>query len=77
MTGARLDRSDELAMAMATVGGVILSCQDVGPRREPLVVLHGIPETGDAFATAVAKLGRRGQPIVPDRRDAGSSQRRA
>ncbi len=39
--------------------------------------MHGIPGTGDAFATAVARLGSRGQLMVPDRRDAGASQRPA
>ena len=40
-----------------------------------MILLHGFPETGDAFAPAVAALGKRYRLIVPDLRGAGRSQR--
>jgi hypothetical protein len=61
--------------ATATVNGVTLYYRDIGRRTEPVVLLHGFPETGDAFASAVATLGKRYRPIVPDMRGAGGSQR--
>ena len=59
---------------MTRVDGETLYCRDVGPRTEPVVLLHGIPETGDAVASAMAGLGRRDRLIVPDMRRAGTSQ---
>lgn len=61
----------------AIVNGVTLYYRDIGPRAEALILLHGFPETGDAFAPAVAALGRRYRTIVPDLRGAGLSQRPA
>ena len=40
-----------------------------------MILLHGFPETGDAFAASVAALGKRYRLIVPDLRGAGLSQR--
>ena len=51
--------------------------RDIGPRGEPVVLLHGFPETGDAFAQVVAPLGKRYRLIVPDLRGAGLSERYA
>jgi pimeloyl-ACP methyl ester carboxylesterase len=39
------------------------------------VLLHGFPETGDAFAQVAAHLGKRYRLIVPDLRGAGLSER--
>jgi pimeloyl-ACP methyl ester carboxylesterase len=64
-----------VATGSATVNGVTIFYRDVGPRAEPVVLLHGFPETGDAFAPAVAALGKRYRLIVPDLRGAGLSQR--
>ncbi len=61
--------------AAATVNGVTIHYRDIGPRAEPVILLHGFPETGDAFAPAVAALGGRYRLIVPDLRGAGLSQR--
>ncbi len=61
--------------ATATVNGVTLYYRDIGPRAETVILLHGFPETGDAFAPAVAALGKRYRLIVPDLRGAGLSQR--
>jgi pimeloyl-ACP methyl ester carboxylesterase len=61
--------------ATATVNGVTLYYRDIGQRTEPVVLLHGFPETGDAFASAVATLGKRYRLIVPDMRGAGGSER--
>jgi pimeloyl-ACP methyl ester carboxylesterase len=49
--------------------------RDIGPREEPVLLLHGFPETGDAFAQIVAPLGKRHRLIVPDLRGAGRSER--
>ena len=62
---------------IATVNGVTIYYRDIGPRAEPVILLHGFPETGDAFASAVAALGKRYRLIVPDLRGAGLSQRPA
>jgi pimeloyl-ACP methyl ester carboxylesterase len=59
----------------AMVNGVSIHYRDVGPRGQALILLHGFPETGDAFAPAVAALGKRYRLIVPDLRGAGFSQR--
>ena len=59
----------------ATVNGVTIYYRDIGPRAEPVILLHGFPETGDTFAPAVAALGKRYRLIVPDLRGAGLSQR--
>jgi pimeloyl-ACP methyl ester carboxylesterase len=58
------------------VNGVAIYYRDIGARAEPVVLLHGFPETGDAFA-AVVSLGRSHRLIVPDLRGAGLSQRPA
>ena len=59
----------------ASVNGVELYYRDIGPAdAPPLVLLHGFPETGDAFAPVVATLGKRYRVIVPDLRGAGASQ---
>jgi pimeloyl-ACP methyl ester carboxylesterase len=59
----------------ATVNGVTIYYRDIGPAAEPVILLHGFPETGDAFAPAVAALGKRYRLIVPDLRGTGLSQR--
>jgi pimeloyl-ACP methyl ester carboxylesterase len=61
--------------ATATVNGVTIYYRDIGQRPEAVILLHGFPETGDAFASAVAALGERYRLIVPDLRGAGLSQR--
>src|SRR5512144_3124289 len=66
-----------VATASATVNGVTIYYRDIGPRAEPVILLHGFPETGDAFAPVVAVLGKRYRLIVPDLRGAGLSQRSA
>jgi hypothetical protein len=45
--------------ANANVNGVTTYYRDIGVRGEPAILLHGFPETGDAFASAVALLGKR------------------
>jgi len=57
------------------VNGVSIYYRDIGARGEPLLLLHGFPETGDAFAQVVASLGKRYRLIVPDLRGAGRSER--
>ncbi len=66
----------------APVSGVAIYYRDIRPqaepailRPEPVILLHGFPETGDTFASAVAALGKRYRLIVPDLRGAGLSQR--
>lgn len=61
----------------AMVNGVTIYYRDIGPRSEPVLLLHGFPETGDAFAKAAVRLGKRYRVIVPDLRGAGLSQRAA
>jgi len=61
--------------ATVTVNDVAIYYRDIGPRGEPLLLLHGFPETGDAFAPIVATLGKRYRLIVPDLRGAGRSGR--
>ncbi len=61
----------------AAVNGVTLYYRDIGPRAEPVMLLHGVPETGDTFAPVVAELGKRYRLIVPDLRGAGRSERTA
>src|SRR5579862_4364422 len=57
------------------VNGVALYYRDIGPpSAPPVVLLHGFPETGDAFAPVVATLGKSYRLIVPDLRGAGASQ---
>jgi pimeloyl-ACP methyl ester carboxylesterase len=63
--------------ANASVNGVTIYYRDIGTRGEPVILLHGFPESGDAFSSAVATLGRRYRLIVPDLRGAGLSQRPA
>ena len=57
------------------VNGVSIYYRDIGARGEPLLLLHGFPETGDAFAQVVVPLGKRYRLIVPDLRGAGRSER--
>ena len=45
----------------AGVNGVTIYYRDIGPRAEPVILLHGFPETGDTFARAIATLGGAGQ----------------
>ena len=59
----------------ATVNGVTLYYRDIGPRAETVLLLHGFPETGDAFASVVGALGKRYRLVIPDLRGAGMSQR--
>jgi pimeloyl-ACP methyl ester carboxylesterase len=59
----------------AVANGVTIYYRDIGPRSEPVILLHGFPETGDAFAQAAVPLGGRYRLIVPDLRGAGLSQR--
>lgn len=59
----------------AGVNGVTIYYRDIGPRAEPVILLHGFPETGDTFARAIATLGKRYRLVVPDLRGAGLSQR--
>jgi pimeloyl-ACP methyl ester carboxylesterase len=61
----------------AIVNGVTTYYRDIGPRAEPVVLLHGFPETGDTFASIVGTLGQRYRLVVPDLRGAGLSQRAA
>jgi pimeloyl-ACP methyl ester carboxylesterase len=61
--------------ATAAVNDVTIYYRDIGPRGEPVILLHGFPETGDTFAASVAALGKRYRLIVPDLRGAGLSQR--
>ncbi len=67
----------DLETGTADVNGVKIYYRDIGPRAEAVILLHGFPETGDAFAPAVAALGKRYRLIVPDLRGAGQSQRAA
>ena len=64
-----------VATGTALVNGVTLHYRDVGPRAQAVILLHGFPETGDAFAPAVATLAKRYRLIVPDLRGAGLSRR--
>jgi pimeloyl-ACP methyl ester carboxylesterase len=59
----------------AIVNGVTVYYRDIGPRAEPVILLHGFPETGDTFASVAGTLGQRYRLIVPDLRGAGQSQR--
>ena len=60
---------------VVTVNGTSIYYRDIGPRGEPLLLLHGFPETGDAFAQVAGPLGKRYRLIVPDLRGAGRSER--
>src|SRR4030088_318189 len=41
---------------VVNVNGASVYYRDIGARGEPLLLLHGFPETGDAFAQVVAPL---------------------
>jgi pimeloyl-ACP methyl ester carboxylesterase len=57
------------------VNGVTLYYRDIGLAGAPAVVLlHGFPETGDAFGPVVSTFGQNYRLIVPDLRGAGASQ---
>lgn len=57
------------------MNGVALYYRDIGPADGlPVVLLHGFPETGDAFAPVVASLARQYRLIVPDLRGVGWSE---
>src|SRR5215467_11967601 len=57
------------------VNGTALYYRDIGPPgAPPVVLLHGFPETGDAFAPVAAALGKHYRLIVPDLRGVGASQ---
>jgi pimeloyl-ACP methyl ester carboxylesterase len=60
---------------VVNINGASVYYRDIGARGEPLLLLHGFPETGDAFAQVVAPLGKRYRLIVPDLRGAGRSER--
>jgi pimeloyl-ACP methyl ester carboxylesterase len=62
---------------VATVNQVRIYYRDVGTGGETLILLHGYPETGEAFAPAIASLGARYRLIIPDLRGFGRSQRPA
>jgi pimeloyl-ACP methyl ester carboxylesterase len=68
----------------ATVNGIAIHYRDIRPRAEPVILrpepvilLHGFPETGDTFASTVVALGKRYRLVVPDLRGSGLSQRPA
>ena len=57
------------------INGTALYYRDIGPPgAPPVMLLHGFPETGDAFAPVVAALGKSYRLIVPDLRGVGASQ---
>jgi pimeloyl-ACP methyl ester carboxylesterase len=64
-----------LTTATASVNGAAIYYRDIGPRTRTVILLHGFPETGDAFAAAVPALGARYRLLVPDLRGAGQSSR--
>src|SRR5258708_35272134 len=55
----------------ATVNGAMIYYRDIGPRTEPIILLHGFPGTGDTFASAAGSVGKRYRAIVPDLARAG------
>jgi pimeloyl-ACP methyl ester carboxylesterase len=57
------------------VNGVSIYYRDIGGGSETVVLLHGFPETGDAFAPVIGELTRRFRLIIPDMRGFGRSQR--
>jgi pimeloyl-ACP methyl ester carboxylesterase len=68
-------RAAELPMKTATVfvNGTSIYYREIGSADEVIVLLHGFPETGDAFAPVVAGLGKHFRLIVPDMRGLGRS----
>jgi pimeloyl-ACP methyl ester carboxylesterase len=60
---------------LAKVNGITVYYRDIGPPGEAVLLLHGFPETGDAFTQIVASLGKRYRLIIPDLRGSGLSQR--
>jgi pimeloyl-ACP methyl ester carboxylesterase len=59
----------------AIVNGVTIYYRDIGSPGDAVLLLHGFPETGDAFAQVVGSLGKRYRLIIPDMRGSGLSQR--
>jgi len=57
------------------VNHVSIYYREIGHGDQTIVLLHGFPETGDAFAPAVATLGAHFRLIVPDLRGSGGSAR--
>lgn len=59
--------------ATVTANGTTIYYRDIGDASETVVLLHGYPETGDAFASIAPQLGRSYRLIVPDLRGFGNS----
>lgn len=59
--------------ATAFVNGASIYYRDIGSGDNVIVLLHGFPETGDAFAPVIGELGKRFRLIVPDMRGFGKS----
>lgn len=70
-------RAASLAVKTETmeVNHVRIFYRDVGAGADAVVLLHGFPETGEAFAPAVRALGAGRRLIIPDMRGFGRSAR--
>jgi pimeloyl-ACP methyl ester carboxylesterase len=62
-----------LKTATVQVNGTSIYYRDVGRSDEVVVLLHGFPETGDAFVPVIGELSRHFRLIVPDLRGFGQS----